>query len=32
MNHGNSAGYYVDIATAFHQDAMYFRRIVSGED
>ena len=32
MNHGNANGYFVDLATAFHQDAMYFRRIVSGQD
>lgn len=32
MNHGNGSGYFVDLATAFHQDAMYFRRIVSGQD
>lgn len=32
MNHGNGSGYFVDLATAFYQDAMYFRRIVSGQD
>lgn len=32
MNHGDGSGYFVDLATAFHQDAMYFRRIVSGQD
>lgn len=32
MNHGNANGYFVDLATAFHQDAMYFRRIVYGQD
>ena len=32
MNHNNANGYFVDLATAFHQDAMYFRRIVSGQD
>ena len=32
MNHGNGSGYFVDLATAFHQDAMYFRRIVGGHD
>ena len=32
MNHGNGSGYFVDLATAFNQDAMYFRRIVSGQD
>ena len=32
MNHGDADGYFVDLATAFHQDAMYFRRIVSGQD
>lgn len=32
MNHDNGSGYFVDLATAFYQDAMYFRRIVSGQD
>lgn len=32
MNHANNNGYFVDLATAFFQDAMYFRRIVSGQD
>ena len=30
MNHGNSNGYYVDIAACFHSDDVYFRRNVSG--
>ena len=30
MNHANSAGYYVDIAAAFHSDDIYFRRNVAG--
>ena len=30
MNHGNSNGYYVDIAACFHSDDIYFRRNVSG--
>ena len=32
MNHNNGAGYFVDIATAFHQNALYYRRIVAGTD
>ena len=30
MNHGNSAGYYVDLTICFHSDSMYYRRIVGG--
>lgn len=30
MNHGNAAGYYVDIAAAFHTDDLYLRRNVGG--
>jgi hypothetical protein len=30
MNHGNSSGYYVDIAAGFHQDYIGFRRNVGG--
>ena len=30
MNHGNSSGYYVDIAACFHSDDLYFRRNVGG--
>jgi hypothetical protein len=30
MNHANGAGYYFDIAAAFHSDQMYFRRNVAG--
>ena len=30
MNHGNSAGYFVDIATCFHSWNLWYRRIVSG--
>ena len=30
MNHANGAGYYFDIAAAFHSDSMYFRRNTAG--
>jgi hypothetical protein len=30
MNHANGAGYYFDIAAAFHTDSMYFRRNTAG--
>lgn len=30
MNHGNSAGYYVDIATCFHNSNIFLKRVVSG--
>ncbi len=30
LNHGNSNGYYVDLAICFHADAFYYKRIVSG--
>lgn len=30
MNHGNSGGYFVDMALCFHSDAFYYRRIVNG--
>jgi hypothetical protein len=30
MNHGNAAGYFVDLATCFHSNNMWYRRIVSG--
>ena len=30
MNHGNSGGYYVDIAASFHSDRLHFRRMVNG--
>lgn len=30
MNHANAAGYYVDIAAAFHTDDLYLRRNVGG--
>lgn len=30
MNHSNNTGYYVDIATCFHSDDMYFKRVVAG--
>ncbi len=30
LNHANNAGYYVDIAAAFHTDDMYFRRNTAG--
>ena len=32
MNHANTLGYYVDLATCFHSNAMYYRRIASGTD
>ena len=32
MNHGNSAGYYCDIATCFHSWNLWYRRIVGGSD
>lgn len=32
MNHGNSNGYYVDLASCFHSNSVYYRRIVSGTD
>ena len=32
MNHGNSAGYYVDIATCFHSWNMWYRRVQNGID
>ena len=30
MNHGNSNGYYVDIAACFHSNNLYMRRVASG--
>ena len=30
MNHGNSAGYYCDIATCFHNNNMYLKRVAGG--
>lgn len=30
MNHGNSAGYFVDMAICFHDDYFYYRRIAGG--
>ena len=30
MNHGNSGGYYVDIASSFHNDRVHFRRNQNG--
>ena len=30
MNHGNSGGYFVDMAICFHEDYFYYRRIVNG--
>ncbi len=30
LNHGNSNGYYIDLAICFHADAFYYKRIVSG--
>ena len=30
MNHGNSGGYFVDMALCFHSNAFYYRRIVNG--
>lgn len=30
MNHGNNAGYFVDMAILFDDDNFYYRRIVSG--
>ena len=32
MNHANSNGYYGEIATCFHSNAMYYRRVASGVD
>lgn len=32
MNHGNSAGYYVDLAWCFHSFNAYMRRVASGTD
>jgi hypothetical protein len=31
MNHGNNAGYFVDIAACFHSWNLWYRRIQSGE-
>jgi len=30
QNHGNSGGYYVDIASCFHSDRIHFRRNTNG--
>ena len=30
MNHGNSGGYYVDMAFSFHDDRVHFRRLENG--
>lgn len=30
MNHGNNAGYFVDMAICFHDDYFYYRRIAGG--
>jgi len=30
MNHGNSSGYYVDMAFSFHSDRVHFRRLENG--
>ena len=30
QNHGNSGGYYVDIASSFHSDRVHFRRLQNG--
>ena len=30
MNHGNSAGYFVDMAICFHSNDFYYRRIANG--
>ena len=32
MNHGDANGYYFDIACAFHQNAMYYRRVANGSE
>ena len=32
MNHGNGKGFYFDIACAFHQNAMYYRRVANGSE
>lgn len=32
MNHGNANGFYFDIASAFHQNAMYYRRVANGSE
>jgi len=30
MNHGNTGGYFVDMAICFHSNEFYYRRIVNG--
>ena len=30
MNHADNNGYFVDLATCFHSDRMYYRRIAAG--
>lgn len=30
MNHANANGYFVDLATCFHSNAIYYRRIAGG--
>ena len=30
MNHGNSNGYYVELAACFHNDGFYYRRVANG--
>lgn len=30
MNHANANGYYFDIASCFHSDQMYYKRVASG--
>ncbi len=32
MNHANANGYYVDLASCFHSNAIYYRRIADGTD
>lgn len=30
MNHGNSNGYYVELAACFHNEGFYYRRVANG--
>ena len=32
MHHGNSNGYFVDIAACFHSNNIYYRRVANGAD
>jgi hypothetical protein len=32
MHHGNTNGYFVDIAACFHSNSIYYRRVASGAD